>query len=337
MSDASEKSFDAPASRIAKAKREGNVPRAQEFGANLAFAAAALAVVAVAPSLGALARQAIAGAARGRIPALDAAAIVVYASAPLAAAALSGIAASLMQSGGLVVTAPTMKLERLAPAEGFKRMFSRESATHGARALAAFAVACGVMLPTLRDLVRAATAAPLPLPIALIAWRGSQRAIFAAAAVGLLFAFAEYAVARRGWLRKLRMSLWELKRELKENDGDPHIRGRRRALHRDLLRGALSSVKDASFVVVNPTHVAVALAYRPPEIAVPTVLVRASGETALRVREIAARYRIPIVENVVLARMLHRETRVGEPIGHEHYVAVAEVVAALYRSGALGA
>jgi flagellar biosynthetic protein FlhB len=91
-------------------------------------------------------------------------------------------------------------------------------------------------------------------------------------------------------------------------------------------------IKDASFVVTNPEHVAVALEYRPPTVPVPRVLVRALDEAARRVREIASSYGIPIVENAALARALYRDGRSGRPIPHEHYVAVAEVVAALLRS-----
>jgi flagellar biosynthesis protein FlhB len=131
------------------------------------------------------------------------------------------------------------------------------------------------------------------------------------------------------------MNLHELKRELKENDGDPASRARRKALHRSVIRGAISKVKDAAFVVVNPTHVAVALDYRPPDVPVPVVLVRAADEMALRVRDAAAKAGVPVIENVSLARALFAQTQVGQAIPHDYYVAVAEIVAALIRSGAL--
>jgi flagellar biosynthetic protein FlhB len=215
-------------------------------------------------------------------------------------------------------------------------MFSREAATHGIRAAAAFLLASAAMVPTLHALLAASAVALAPRSISSIAWSGAARVVFAAATIGLLFAIAEYAVARRAWLRKVRMSLAELKRELKESDGDPLARSRRRALHRNLIRGTLERVRHAAFVVVNPTHLAVALEYRPPEVAVPTVLVRAADEMALRVRELAIEHRIPLVENLALARALYREGTVGKPIARDHYIAVAEVVVALMRSGELG-
>ena len=335
MSSAGEKTFDAPQSRIAKARREGNVPRAQEFSGNLAFVAATLGVCAIAAPLGALARAALLHASSGALAIGPCIAIALLALVPAALAAASGVAGAVVQSGGFVFVAPALKWDRLHPLEGLKRMLSREAFTHGARAMVAFVLACAAMLPALRDLASAGAVALTPQNVAQIAWSGAQRVVWAAAAVGLLFAIAEYGVARRSWLRKLRMSLAELKRELKESDGDPLSRGRRKALHRTLLRGALAKVKEAAFVVVNPTHVAVALDYRPPAVSVPTVLVRASGEIALRVREVASVAGVPVIENVPLARALYRDSAVGAPIAHEHYVAVAEIVASLLRSGAL--
>jgi flagellar biosynthesis protein FlhB len=334
-SDSGEKSFDAPQSRIAKARREGNVPRAQEFSGNLAFLAAALGVCAIAAPLGALAREALLLASSGVFAIRPCIVIAALALVPAALGAASGVAGALLQSGGFVLVAPGLKFDRLHPVEGIKRMLSREALTHGARATVAFVLASAAMLPALRDLASAGAVASTPQSVAQIAWHGAQRVVWAAAAVGLLFAVAEHGVARRAWLRKLRMSLAELKRELKESDGDPLTRSRRKTLHRNLLRGALAKVKDAAFVVVNPTHVAVALDYRPPTVPVPTVLVRASDEMALRVREVACEAGIPVIENVPLARALYRDGAVGEPIAHAHYVAVAEIVAALLRSGAL--
>jgi flagellar biosynthesis protein FlhB len=150
--------------------------------------------------------------------------------------------------------------------------------------------------------------------------------------VGLVFSIAEYGAARNAWLRRLRMSFDERKREVKEEEGDVVARGRRRALHRALVRSGLQRLKDAAFIVANPTHVAVALEYRPPEVAVPRVIVRAADAMALRVREAARGLRIPVIENVALARELYRDGRTGQPIPQAHYVAVAEVVAALMRS-----
>ncbi|MEO6835473.1 MAG: EscU/YscU/HrcU family type III secretion system export apparatus switch protein [Candidatus Tumulicola sp.] len=332
MNDDSEKPFEATPHRIEKAKRDGNVARSSELGANLAFASAACAVVAVAPLFGVTARGAIAAGASGRAAWPAATATIALALIPVASAAAAGVVASVLQSGGLTAVAVGAKCERLNPVEGLKRMLSRETLAHGARAFGAFGVAIVVMVPAVVAAASEMLRATAMTAVAAAAWHAVERVAWAACGTGLLFALAEYGAARGAWLRKLRMSFDERKREAKEQDGDPFARGRRRALHRSLLRGPIAAVKDASFVVANPTHVAVAVEYRPPGVPVPRVVVRAAGHAAVRVRALAATHGVPVVENVALARALYRDGRVGEPIAHAHYVAVAEIVAALVRA-----
>ena len=336
MSDDAEKPFEATPQRLDKARREGNVARCSELGANAAFFAAGAALVATAPLLGKLAARALVRAATGNAT-VDSFAAVAIALLPIAAAALAGSAVAVAQNGAAVFVFPAPKLERLNPIEGCKRMFSRETLAHGFRAVAAFALAACAMLPALRAAAVQAIGAGSVQGVAGGVWSAAQRVAGAACIVGTAFAIAEYGAARRTWLRKLRMSFDDRKREAKEQEGDPLERGRRRALHRSLLRGSVSDAGKASFVIANPTHVAVALQYDPPAVAVPTILVRAAGEAAARVRTVAAGKGIPIVENVPLARALYRDGRVGSPIDRVFFVAVAEVVAALSRAGLIRA
>jgi flagellar biosynthesis protein FlhB len=331
VSDASEKPFEATPRRIVKAKREGNVARSGELSANLAFAGAGLTIIAIAPSFGAAACNAFALMWTTRN---GAAVALVFAIAllPVGAAAGAGALGSMLQSGGLVTTAITLKFERLSPLDGLKRILSRETLAHSLRAVVAFTCATAAMVPfvawSASELLRATT----PSDAAAAAWKAARGDAGAAFAVGICFAIAEYAAARRLWLQRLRMSFDERKREAREEEGDASARGRRRALHRALLRSGLQRMRDAAFVVANPRHIAVALEYRPPDVPVPRVLVRAADAAAVRVRSIAAGYGIPVVENVRLAHALYRDGRAGQPIPHAHYVAVAEVVTALMRA-----
>ncbi len=334
MSDASEKSFEATPRRIAKAKREGNVARSSELAANCSFAAAGAAVVAAAALFGSVAAQAITRSVSS-VSAAPCAFIVVVALIPVGFAAAAGALAAVAQNGGLTLVPIAPKIERLNPVEGMRRILSRETLTHSLRAALAFLCATLAMAPALVANAAAMMASPDLTQTATAVWSASQRVAVAAVAVGLVFSVAEYGAARSSWLRKLRMSFDERKRELKEEEGDALARGRRRSLHRALLRGGIARVREAAFVVVNPTHLAVALAYRPPRVAVPEVLVCVCDEAAARVRELAVSYRIPIIENAGLARALYRDGRPGEPIPHAHYVAVAEVVAALMRTNEL--
>jgi flagellar biosynthesis protein FlhB len=334
VSDASEKPFEATPHRLLRAKREGNVVRSNEPAANLAFAAAWLTVSGLTPAFAAAARAALLST-RATTDVVKACILLIsIAMLPLAAAAAAAASAKIVQSG--FVAAPIgFKLERLDPLAGLRRILSAETLTHSLRAALAFFCALALMVP----LIAAASSAMLDGGVvsraALSAWQCAGELALVAVAVGSLFSIAEYAAARRSWLRQLRMSFEERKREAREEEGDSIARGRRRSLHRAFVRGGLGRVREAAFVVTNPDHVAVALAYRPPAVAVPQVLVRALDAAALEVRTLARRYDVPIVENVALARALYRDGRAGESIPHEHYVAVAAVVAALFRRGAI--
>jgi flagellar biosynthesis protein FlhB len=331
VSDASERPFEATPRRLAKARSEGNIARSSELGANLAFAAAALCVVAVAPRFGELAGSVIATAVASSAIPLASAAVLTVALIPVAAAAATGVVACLLQNAGVVVVPIAPKFERLNPLEGVKRVLSRETLSHSLRATAAFLCALAAIVPIIAWSAVSLLQAGHPLTAAAGAWICAREVAAAAVGVGFCFSVGEYAAARNAWLRKLRMSLDDRKREAKEEEGDAAVRGRRRALHRALLRSGIERTKDATFVLANPTHVAVALEYRPPSIAVPRVLARAVDAGAQRVRRIAEARGIPVVEDPLLARTLYRDGREGEPIPHAHYVAVAEVVATLLR------
>lgn len=331
MSDASERPFEATPRRLAKARSEGNIARSSELGANLSFAAAALSVVAIVPRLGELAGSVIATALAGSAIPQASAALLAVALTPVAAAVATGVVASLVQNAGVVVVPVAPKFDRLNPLEGVKRVLSRETFSHSLRATAAFLCALSAIVPIIASSAASLLQAGHPLIAAAGAWSCAREVAAAAVGVGLCFSVGEYAAARNAWLRRLRMSLDDRKREAKEEEGDAVVRGRRRALHRALLRSGIERTKDATFVVANPTHVSIALEYRPPAIAVPRVLVRAIDAGAQRVRRIAEARGIPVVEDPLLARSLYRDGREGEPIPHAHYVAVAEVVAALLR------
>jgi flagellar biosynthetic protein FlhB len=334
VSDSGEKQLDATPQRLARARREGDVARSGELAANAAFAAAVVAAATLPPMLAAAERSAIEAATRGRVPWSGALAIVASALLPIAAAGVAGSLLHLAQNGGLRIVPVSIKLSRLDPLGGFKRMFSRETLAHATRAALAFAVAAIAICPAIGQAAAAASSGSVEA-VGTAAWNASRHVAWIACAVGSIFALAEYRAARASWLRRLRMSFDERKREVREQEGDLLARGRRRAMHRALVRGSLSRVREAAFVVTNPTHIAVALAYAPPQIPVPRVLVCAADALAARVRELAAECGIPIVEDVALARALYADAQIDRAIAPVHYVAVAEVVLALLRSGAL--
>jgi len=337
MSAAEEKRFEPTPSRLRRAQREGNVTRSAEVSSIAAFAAATLVSIGALPLAAAGGASALHGAARlgtagafGGIGSLALAALL-----PMAAAAGAGALAGLAQGGGLHVLAVRADLKRLDPLAGLKRMTGGEMLVALLRASLAFVVALAAMVPLAREIVAGGAALGSPEAAAVLVGSAALRACTAAFAVGAVFAVADYALARRRRVRGLRMSFDELRRDAKENDGDPQARSRRKHAHRAVVRGSIARTHEASFVVVNPTHVAVALRYAPPAVPVPEILVRAQDDAALRVRAIARERRIPIVEDVALARLLFARGEGGRPIPPDAYVAVAQIVAALAREGLL--
>jgi flagellar biosynthesis protein FlhB len=333
----SEKRFDPTPARRDRARREGNVARSRELAGIGAFAAALAASAAALPLIGASAAAALQAAFVSRQPALGASAALVMVAFVPAVAAAGGAVAMTFAQGGIVLAPIAFSLAKLAPLPGLRRAFGGEAVVGAVRATAAFAAVCAAIVPFVLPLLTAAPALGSPRAVARAAADAAVHAGAAACAVGALFAFADYALARRRWLHGLKMSLDELKRDLRENDGDPHAKQRRRHLHRAIARGGIERVREASFVVVNPTHVAVALRYAPPAVPVPEILVRAVDAVALRVRTMAECERIPIVADVALARWLYRTGEAGRPIPAETFVAVAQAVATLVRAGLLDA
>jgi len=329
----SDKQLEATPHRKEKAKREGNVARSTELVGLAAFAGATMGTIAVLPGLDSAFRTSIRGAAHGDASPLIA--VIPLTMAPLFAACVMALLASVAQSGGLRLVAIKLQPSRLAPMPNVKRMFGRDTLVAVARGTIAFGCGTAAAIPVVRDLFSTVAHGGSVARIAALGTGAASRIIFTVMLVGGVFVGADYALARKKWLRELRMSHDEIKREFKENEGDPTARHRRKAMHRSLIRGSLSRVREAAFVVTNPTHIAIALKYAPPETPVPEIVVRAADEGAERVKELARSLSIPVVENVALARALFALDDVGRPIPNDTFVAAAQIVASLARAGAL--
>jgi flagellar biosynthetic protein FlhB len=144
-------------------------------------------------------------------------------------------------------------------------------------------------------------------------------------------AAADYAYNRWNLSQEMKMTLKELKEEMRQEDGDPKLKAKMRAKARALAKKRMmTDVKTASVVVANPTHVSVALRYRNDDPA-PIVVAKGHDEVALAIRTKAREHGIPIVENRPLARTLDAEISVGHPVKVEHFAAVAKVLAFVHR------
>ena len=128
------------------------------------------------------------------------------------------------------------------------------------------------------------------------------------------------------------MTKQEIRDEMKNMEGDPLIRQRRRDAHRKLAQAReLNQVRDADVVITNPTHIAVALKYDPDKTPAPKVVAKGKGEIAMRIREIAAKHGVPIIERRPLAQALYSNVKVGQIIPVEMYEVFVEIMAYVYR------
>ncbi|MDE2572961.1 MAG: EscU/YscU/HrcU family type III secretion system export apparatus switch protein [bacterium] len=330
MSD--DRQFEPTPRRMTRALAEGDVARSAEATALAAFAGAAAALsLTLTPMLGA-ARAMLTGSLVGRRPAAASVAqlLICAASIPAAAAAAAVLCALLQARFTIAVGVLAPRLERINPFEGVKRLLSRETPLHVLRwlSISAAIALCGLhalRAALTRDLAgdpQAAIDAGRRVCGALLA-----PALMLGAAGGVL----ELATSRRAWLRRLRMSRDEIRREARESEGDPHRKAERARLHRS-LRGSLRAVRKATVLLVNPTHVAVALRYHPGEAPVPVVVAKGADARAAALRTLAERCGVPIVEEVGLARLLFAEVSVGEAIPEPAFAPVAVIIAAIVRN-----
>jgi flagellar biosynthetic protein FlhB len=132
--------------------------------------------------------------------------------------------------------------------------------------------------------------------------------------------------------KDLSMTKQEVKEEMKEQEGDPHVKAKIRRMRRDMLRRRMmQEVPTASVVVVNPTHYAVAIRYDSVSMASPRVVAKGRNLIAARIKALAIENDVPIVENPPLARALYKSVEVGRDIPQDFFRAVAEVLAYVYR------
>jgi flagellar biosynthetic protein FlhB len=227
----------------------------------------------------------------------------------------------------------TPSFSKVSPAAGFKRLFGKQSFANFLKGLfkliALGAVMCAVLWPErfrIDAMVHFDPTVLLGVTTTLtLKVMGSVVAILAAVAI------ADFFFQYRTWYEKQKMSLQEVKEEHKQSEGDPHIKGKIRQLrHARMKRRMMAAVPKASVIITNPTHYAVALSYE-RGMAAPICVAKGVDAVALKIREIAGKHDIPIVENVPLARALYATTKIDEEIPTEHYHAVAEIIGYVMR------
>jgi flagellar biosynthetic protein FlhB len=214
------------------------------------------------------------------------------------------------------------------------RTFSWQGAIELAKAVLKTVLLGGVLVAVLWDQAETfALLAAQPLPGALVDMVGLLRAAFVAVMLVLLLVVV-IDVPFQLWqhAKQLRMTREEVRKEARETEGSPELRGRIRQLQRDMARRRMmAEVPRADVVVTNPTHYAVALRYQEGRMRAPEVVAKGAREVAERILETAREHSVPVLQAPPLARALHRHAELGEAVPAALYGAVAEVLAWVYQ------
>ncbi|WP_068310282.1 type III secretion system export apparatus subunit SctU [Polycladidibacter hongkongensis] len=242
----------------------------------------------------------------------------------------AGIFGNFVQFGFLWAVEGVMpKLSKINPAEGVKRIFAMKQVVQVLKSILKItllstllyfvvtnsigsyinSLACG--LPCMTNL--SANIIKLILAISFVAFIG--------------VAIIDFIYEKHSHTKSLMMSKDEIKREHKESEGSPEIKGERRRVSQEILMGDnVQKTKKSSAVVVNPTHYAVAIFYEPGEGSLPTVTAKGIDLMALKMRAAAEEAGVPVFANVRLARLLHAETDIDEMVPQDLFAAVAEIL-----------
>ena len=245
-----------------------------------------------------------------------------------------GLIVNYMQVGVLFTIQPlTPKLSKISPIAGFQRLFSRRSLIEFVKSM--------LKLTVIAWLGYEGVKSALPQLIPAMDMQGAEAIKFVGELTSniltriiialLVIAALDFLYQRWEYGESLKMSKQEIKDEFRQAEGDPMIKARIRQIQREMARRRMfESIPKATVVITNPTHVAVALEYK-DGMQSPVVLAKGERVIAEKIKEVARKHNVPVVENPPLARTLLKQCPVGAPISPDLFEAVAEVLAFVYR------
>jgi len=344
--DSHDKSEDPTQKRLDEALKRGDVAKSQEVNTWFVIAGGTLVLMSFAGSMS----QGITTSMRGLIAnsyAIDVdgraflsvfrqvgVEIIAAVAIPLLLLVLAAILGNIVQHRLVWSLEPlTPKLSKISPLSGMKRLFSKQSLANFLKGLFKLALLGAVMAALLWPqrhrldiLVTIDVGAILPVVQA-----SALQVLGTVVAILALIAAADYLFQYRQWFERQKMSMRELKDEFKDTDGDPQVKAKIRQIRESRMRKRMmAAVPEASVVITNPTHFAVALKYDRGMNA-PICVAKGVDSIALKIREVANEHRVPVVENPPLARALHGTVEIDREIPPEHYQAVAEVISYVMR------
>jgi flagellar biosynthetic protein FlhB len=259
----------------------------------------------------------------------DGAASVAGTVGPMLAVVFIAVIAAAAAQGGIQFKKFKGHFEQFNLLTGMKRTFGTQALWQGAKSLLKTGVVGLVLYAVIQGLMPALTGAgALPIAALLAEAAGGVSALIQFAVLaGLVLAAADVLVVMKRNRKKTRMTKKEVTDENKNAEGDPLIRSQRRSRQHAMSRNRMiAAIADADVVLLNPTHIAVALKYEPGKSA-PRVVAKGSGTIAARIREEAEAKNVPMVRDIPLARALHAACELGQEIPAELYTAVAKVLA----------
>jgi len=249
----------------------------------------------------------------------------------IAGVVVIGILANFAQTGPVFSFFPVKPdIQRLNPVSGFKRLFSIKMIYESFKTL--------IKLSLFATVIYFFILASIPGMLSLLDTDVSYYPVFLMKESGelsgklilvlLIIAIIDFSYTRWEYAKKMRMSRRDIKDEVKRREGDPHVRSRRRELQREAVkRGrSIQRVPEADVLITNPTHLSIALLYKRGEMASPEVIAKGAGDLAMKMREVARKHRVPIVENKKLARSLFKEVEINRAIPENLFPVVAKIL-----------
>jgi flagellar biosynthesis protein FlhB len=339
--DTDDKTEDPTQKRLDDAHAKGDVVKSQEVNTWFIIAGATLILSTFSGSIGggilAPLRNLIANAGQLRA---DGAALLALGNTlgyavlgaigvPLLMLAIAAIAGNMIQHR-LVWSSESLtpKFSKVSPGAGLKRIFGKQAVANFAKGVFKLAALGAVMMAVLWPERHRLESFLMFDPSAILGVTTNLTLQLMGAVVAMLtaVAIADYFFQYRQWFERQKMSLQEIKDEFKQSEGDPHIKAKIRQLRQQRMKKRMmAAVPNASVVITNPTHFSVALSYE-RGMSAPICVAKGADNVALKIREVARKHDIPIVENVPLARALYATVDVDEEIPVEHYQAVAEII-----------
>lgn len=252
-----------------------------------------------------------------------------------AIAVVFGIAINLAQVGFIFTSHPIKPdIKRLNPIEGFKKIFSKRAiftlAKNLAKLILVFYLTYNTISKSISEILNAGSVGTEKLFFFLLLF--AKNLAFNIGIIMLGLAVLDYVFQRKDFRDNLKMTKQEIKDEHKEMEGNPEFKQSRKQKQREMsLNRMMSTIPQADFILTNPTHLAVAIRYDQKKDKAPLIIAKGADYLAAKIREKAKENKIPIIENVDLARAIYKKTEVGDYVPLELYKAVAEILALIYQ------